>query len=725
MTFTVYAPDGPLIDALLIQFNKIAKTSHAKTKEELLAHNAANIIVVSPFHDLPFPSSGKKVLHIVVFAKTPPTLSTAPQGSYFVEEHGNPVDIAKIIVKRFLGFESHKSCVISPHEFLPDTTLPVFLVPVHEVIAEKVIAPVLPHPVVTAPSPVPPVGESRPHSVLQPPVHLSTKRSLRKIPRRRLTQGTLVFFVLLVWVISLPFVLLLVSGGCAMGALKTFPIRNSILTRPLLQCSNKAASVATTLTQLVPIKSPHNLASFMYDASFIALEAQSVFKAVPTVTIQSLHEVSPLLFNIAREVSILSSRTQDISQIAVLSERIAPLFSHARLLQLVASGAAQSENILGQGSPKTYLVLLQNNMELRPTGGFIGSFILVDVDNGEVTAQKIYDVYDADGQMSGYVKPPEAIVKYLGEASWHLRDSNWDPDFATSAKRAEWFLDKSLNRQIDGVIGVNLEVLRTLIKSLGPLEVPDYGGSLTADNFYATIQSEVHKEFFPGSRKKSNYLTAVFNVVLTKLNTQGKDHALSLLTGILENIDSRDIQIYMNNESLQNEIIKAGIGGDLSVNSLGFVEANVGVNKANQYIERQGAWSFEKGESQIKAKGVFELTNTAIEQGDETRYRVYLRTFAPKGSELTAYKISIGGKDQAIVPEKNNLDTRSEEGAFFEIKGGERAVISIAWNCPTSPDFFLRKQGGVPAYPVSLSVLTDGTSRQYNTTFAQDERIPL
>ena len=72
--------------------------------------------------------------------------------------------------------------------------------------------------------------------------------------------------------------------------------------------------------------------------------------------------------------------------------------------------------VLGVKEKKSYLFLLQNNMELRATGGFIGSYALAIFENGRLLDFQVEDVYTADGQLKGHVEPPEPIKKYLGEA---------------------------------------------------------------------------------------------------------------------------------------------------------------------------------------------------------------------------------------------------------------------------------------------------------------------
>lgn len=161
--------------------------------------------------------------------------------------------------------------------------------------------------------------------------------------------------------------------------------------------------------------------------------------------------------------------------------------------------------ILGFNGKKTYLVLFQNNMELRPGGGFIGSFGILSVENGTLGKLQIHDVYDADGQLTESIEPPYGLQRYLGVSHWFLRDSNFDPDFTTDAKQAALFLQKETKQKVDGVIAIDTTFLKNLLAVVGSVYLPDYKVTVTPDNFYLLTETNAEKNFFPGSTQKKRF----------------------------------------------------------------------------------------------------------------------------------------------------------------------------------------------------------------------------
>ena len=110
-----------------------------------------------------------------------------------------------------------------------------------------------------------------------------------------------------------------------------------------------------------------------------------------------------------------------------------------------------------------YVVLLQNNYELRATGGFVGSYAVVDFKNGINVYVK--DIYDADGKLPGHVEPPYPIQEAFLQGWWKLRDSNWKVDYPSAAADINWFLEQGGEKNIDGIIAVNMELFKKWLDS--------------------------------------------------------------------------------------------------------------------------------------------------------------------------------------------------------------------------------------------------------------------
>jgi hypothetical protein len=131
------------------------------------------------------------------------------------------------------------------------------------------------------------------------------------------------------------------------------------------------------------------------------------------------------------------------------------------------------------GQEKTFLLLFQNSMELRPGGGFIGSFGILKVRDGHITQFLVHDTGNFDGRIPDTVAPPYPMKETLKIPSWKFRDSNYSPDFAENAKWAETFYQMGQGgEKFDGIIGVTTNVLTSFLRVTGPVELEGYPGPM-------------------------------------------------------------------------------------------------------------------------------------------------------------------------------------------------------------------------------------------------------
>ena len=402
--------------------------------------------------------------------------------------------------------------------------------------------------------------------------------------------------------------------------------------------------------------------------------------------------------------------------------------------------------LLGATHPKKYLVLFQNNMELRPTGGYIGSFSLVSVEGGRLSNIEVWDVFEADGQLKGHVEPPLAIKRYLGEANWFLRDSNWDPDFSVSSARAEWFLDKEIDEKVDGVVGIDLEFVKSLISLTGPMKVADYELTVDEENLYEVTQREVEENFFPGSTKKSSFLTALSRALMENIREVRGSKMLSFAKNTLQNLEGRHIQIFIHQKETNDQLTSLGwdgafpqvegtCGNNCYTDSLGVVEANVGVNKANLYITRALDVLVNIENGMIKRELRLNLKNDAeIPLGEKGIYKVYVRAFGPQEAIFGKVKFIRQSSSLELEGEEQIVRDRKEVGVYVILSPQESGVLVFSWQSPLPEKiresgeyrFIVRKQAGTEDYPLTIKAsnfqesLTQEASFRYNAFLARD-----
>ncbi|MDP3970267.1 MAG: DUF4012 domain-containing protein [bacterium] len=134
--------------------------------------------------------------------------------------------------------------------------------------------------------------------------------------------------------------------------------------------------------------------------------------------------------------------------------------------------------ILGHEESKRYLVLFQNNREIRASGGFIGSFAVVEIRKGQVKSIEIPGggPYDLLNNLTANVISPQPL--HYVNPHWQMQDANWWPDFAMSAQKVQWFYLKSGGSSVDGVISLTPDIIEQMLAITGPIAMPEYAGTL-------------------------------------------------------------------------------------------------------------------------------------------------------------------------------------------------------------------------------------------------------
>jgi len=458
---------------------------------------------------------------------------------------------------------------------------------------------------------------------------------------------------------------------------------------------------------------------------------------------------------IYRELGFLQGEIKSIEQklpAVVDKNKILQQLSLAReKISFAKTLAKELPWMLGDDQKRVYILLFQNNMELRPTGGFIGSFAIISVEKGRIVDIDIQDVYTADGQLKGHVEPPEPIKKYLGEAGWFLRDSNWDPEFSVSAQRAEWFLDKELGLKIDGVVSFDLEAAKKLLDVVGEVEVVDYSKTISSKNLYEETRKQIEGNYFPGSRVKANFLAAIASSLLNEISDPEKVDKVRLTEAIVSALEERNVQLFLHNgpalKTLESLGWTGGLPGDVCQNPcygdwLGLAEANVGVNKANYFIERKAKLSVLLKDGEIKRTITITWKNKADkEAGEKAVYKTYLRVLVPRGDFGEGQK-KVGQNIFTFSPDIGAVRGHIEAGTIVEVYPQESSAVSFSWTSPAEIpgekgeySLIIRKQAGTVADRWDIEIqnqlgrrieispgasLTGMNTFGYNTDLARD-----
>lgn len=315
--------------------------------------------------------------------------------------------------------------------------------------------------------------------------------------------------------------------------------------------------------------------------------------------------------------------------------------------------------VLGFDEKKTYAVFFQNNMELRPGGGFMGSYALLTVEQGKIMDFVIQDIYDADGQLKGHVEPPFPIRRYLPSTHLYLRDSNFNIDFSKGAATSALLLNQEIEKKIDGVISLDINFVRSLVKALGSVYVSDYNETVTADNLYKLAQTHAEKNSFAGSSQKKDFLRSLFNAIELRLSTQQNLYYAAVFQAVSSSLKEKHVLFAFSDPTVQNAFVVNGFSSSLwddrstdentLVDFFGVNEANLGVNKANYFIKRKiKQQMIITDDGTVTGKATIYYNNTGTSKtwpgGD---YKNYLRFVLPLGTKLTG--VYIDGKEQKTI----------------------------------------------------------------------------
>jgi hypothetical protein len=467
--------------------------------------------------------------------------------------------------------------------------------------------------------------------------------------------------------------------------------------------------------------------------------------------VKTLPELVPKADNLTKQVGLIK---QEVDQInpdkypekfrgtevrSKVKQAIDVVDQASSLLESGKPLLSEAPYLLGADKERKYLILFQNDKELRPTGGFMTAYSIGKVRNGRFDPVLSSDIYNLDGSYTPRVKAPDPIVKYLKgpytlSPYLRLRDMNWSPSFADSMELFTQEIKKAGIDNIDGVISVDTQVLVNLLDVTGPIGVSGFGNFSTnnvpecncpqviyeLENFADIEGPVVWSQDEPGkiiyapanydNRKK--IIGPLMNSVLANVLAQPKEKFPALFNAVIKSLTEKHILFYLYDKDAQDAVTQFGVAGtlrDYEGDYLFINDANLGGRKSNLYVTQEVEQNVEIAKDG-KVTKTLTITYRNPEKYDGWLNSVlpnWVRVYVPQGSELVSFE----GLEDKVAP-YDDLG-RTVFAGYFQLRPQGAAKLTLKYNLPQkfsgNYNILIQKQPGkdAPLYSIQIGKKTE------------------
>lgn len=365
-------------------------------------------------------------------------------------------------------------------------------------------------------------------------------------------------------------------------------------------------------------------------------------------------------------------------------------------------------SLLGEKEAKKYLVLFQNDKELRPTGGFITAYAIFNIDKGVIKIERSEDIYNLDDSIPNKKRAPAPILKYLPKVTtFNLRDSNLSPDFIESMNTFKSMYDQAGKKvEVDGIIAIDTNVLVSTIKILDD-NVTAGGVNFNTKNdkrcdcpqvIYA-LEDNISRPVNYIKTDRKGLLGDLLQAIMSKaLSSSPKIYWGPLFQSFVTQTNEKHILAYLYDEEAQKGVEALNAAGrirDFDGDYLHINETNFSGAKVNIFMQEEVDNSYEVKNGEIiktvtiRYKNPYPPSDCNLERGGlclNAEYRDWLRIYVPKGSELIESKGS-----QVKISESEELGKTLFEG-FVTVRPKGTKTFTIKYKLP----FKLKNNSSLP-----------------------------
>lgn len=376
--------------------------------------------------------------------------------------------------------------------------------------------------------------------------------------------------------------------------------------------------------------------------NFLLLQQTGTTDPMNAVILAStaFQKITPLINDASTHIALVNRNALSVDLRKYFDESSKQFRSCKETFDTFADIAAALMDSMGSSTIRRYLLVFQNNAELRASGGFIGSYALIDMMNGKIVHVEIPagGPYDLRGSFHERLNPPEPLRLVASE--WQFQDANWWADFPSSAKKILWFYEKSGGPTVDGVIAINASVIPRILSHTGPINMQGYNKTLSSDSALNDLQKAVELEYDRATNKPKQIIAELFPLLMNALSKGNLFSSPKFLSTILNAFKSRDIQVYLRDakyEQLAKKIQIAGEMKDFNGDYSLIVSSNIGGAKTDSVISTDVDHTISFVENgmvdvtlELKRihRGMKGDPFTGVQHND------YMRFYAPEGSML-------------------------------------------------------------------------------------------
>lgn len=419
------------------------------------------------------------------------------------------------------------------------------------------------------------------------------------------------------------------------------------------------------------------------------------------------------------------------------------------LLDRGVQGALILPELMGTTETRTYLLIMHNEDELRPAGGFLTGVARVTVSEGRIVQLYFENSAEVTDFKHPYPEPPTPLRDIMGLDLWVFHDSNWSADFPTAARQAvAFYVQRYEDITIDGVLALDQQGFQYLLAVLQPLTIPDYPEPITGDNAIAALRHSRDGIVNPTpletwEHRHKALLEAILQASIQKIQEQPQDvDFVEFGLALLRALDERHFFAYAltdpNAAALLRQTKWDGRLFDGPGDFLLAADANLGYNKVNPYIAQQLEYTVDlsnPGAPQADLTLIYQHNGPQVAercyhfrkphsdtyaQLMEQCYWDYVQLYAPGGSRLINASLNpvpgrmlLTGKGRTgeaeVFPEEAG---KAVFGTFFVLPSGQRAETRFVYSLPPQViveaegrqeyRLYIQKQGGKGAIPTTI-----------------------